>query len=133
MTETVAVALITATTGLVGTAIGSLFAYLTAKATRKSEFEKHRYTERINAYQGFSNACTEYLKHSEDAERYADFLLSTRKVYLVASDKTYFLASAVAYLLQTSKPGVELSKEYKQKNHELLMSFREDLSAYKGE
>lgn len=132
MTETIVVALITAVSGIAGVAVGTLFAFLSAKATRKNECEKLLFEKRLQAYQEFSTACGEYLKATENAELYANLLVSTQKVYLVASEETYDYISIISLLLRGASPKEPVSQEFKDTYHKLMNSFRMDLSSYKG-
>lgn len=132
MTETIAVALITAVSGIAGVAVGALFAFITAKSTRRNEYEKLLFEKRLQAYQEFSTDFGEYLKATESAELYANLLVSTQKVYLVASKETCHYVSIISYLLKDASPQKPVTQKFMDYNRKLMDSFRMDLSSYKG-
>lgn len=132
MTETVAIALITAFTGISSAAIGSFLAARTADATRKNDYRKFLFEKRIFAYQSFLSAYSEYVKFPSSEDLYANLLISLQRVYLVASNKTYQYSSDFSSLVAEISPDKRASQDFRNLYHNLLQSLRRDLLDYKG-
>lgn len=132
MSETIVVAAIAASSGLLGTVIGSWSAAVTANAARKNDYKKFIFKQRMEAYQAFSNAYSEFGKDPSNKEAYSNVMQALQHIYLIASRKTCHYATEFCLLLSDVSPEKSISQEFCDARDNLLQSFRSDLLDYKG-
>lgn len=125
--DTVLVALITAGSGFAGAVAGALVNWAKSKNDRIAAAQKTLFEARLAAYQEYSRALAEYLKHADDPLAYADFLQTVKTAALLSSDKSYPLLNQAAKLLTQTVPGVLPDLETRKVLTDLTRSLHADL------
>ncbi len=131
MSEQVQIALITTVAAFIGAIAGAAGTVIVARINVKNKNNQLLFETRLRFYSVYISAVTEYLKHYDQADTYADMLTAVRNMRLVCTPELSPLVESMSELLFDANPGCAPSENFKEEYRKLILQMNRDMDIIK--